>query len=607
MDNGKGPASTALSHCLSIGVLLLSIFFLVAGDRAGADCFANPTTVTITQPDGYDDTIAEGDDFATVVLGDPWDMEQLTDIFQPTNIGSISISDRIFSGFSTSNDPYFWVLHPGYPGVQNIGKNGVNYPIDASRYRRLSFRLWLPPGENSYAHIYWNTEPDPAKIAGLTDSVPVSGGWHVYNIDLPTWVKQGSWSGQITGLRIDPFTLSGVTFKFDWVRLSDPSSSPSYNVVWSGQGTSASLFFDDDGDAIPCNTQVPIALGIDNTGSYSWTPNLPPGEYYIYVEVDGSGSCSPGPLTINQAPLLKILAPSMTSGEDYAATVLGDPWDMSNPEDIADMSQIADFNFTDGILHATTTGEHNPWGDAKLLLRVSESVPIDTSRYKYLTWRMWHEGEQDIGNGWVARYLWAQTALGSDHSTSDDFVIWEGWNSYKIDLSKALLEPGSPNLGWTGIVRQFRFDPTEVPAPVAFHLDYIHLRADDRADRSFRIAWELIDPDSTCTISLYYDTDRAGFDGQLIAILTDQAGTGSASLLPRDSYAFSAARAQTQLQEVHQVYLPLVAKNFTECPGVCYNWDTVSVPAGKYYIYAVVEDGHNVTRWYSETPVIISH
>lgn len=617
MENGKGPLSMALNCCLSIGVLLLLISFLVTGDRAGANCFASPTTVTITQPDGYDDGIAEGDDFATVVLGDPWDMAQLSDIVQPTHIDSISLSDGILSGFSTSNDPYFWVLHPGYPSVQNIGKNGTNYPIDASRYTRLSFRLWLPPGTDSYAVIYWNRLPNPAVIAGLTGNLPVSGGWHLYTIHLPQWVMQGSWSGQITGLRIDPCPLSGITFKLDWVRLTSGDSSPAYTIRWTAQnaGTeSVDLYCDDDNRGYDGER---IASGLPaGQEYYSWNNSSPlppvslgPGRYYIYGQLSSGAYTpySPGPVTMNQAPILRILAPSMTSGEDYAATMLGDPWDMNNPEDIVKMTQIARFYFADGIFHATTTGEHNPWGDPTLLLPVSESAPIDTSRYKYLTWRMWHEGEQDVGNGWTARYLWAKTALGSDHSTSDDFVILEGWNTYKIDLSKALLEPGSPNLGWTESVREFRFDPTEVPAPATFHLDYIHLRAVDRADHSFHIIWELIDPDSTCTVSLYYDIDRAGFDGQLIAILTDETGTGSASLWPRDNDAFSAAKAQLQQEGVHRVYLPLVVKNLFQCPGACYNWNTVSVPAGEYYIYAVVEDGYNITRWYSETPVIISH
>ena len=37
-------------------------------------------TITITQPDGVDDVVGNGDDFATTVLGDPWDMSEYTDI-----------------------------------------------------------------------------------------------------------------------------------------------------------------------------------------------------------------------------------------------------------------------------------------------------------------------------------------------------------------------------------------------------------------------------------------------------------------------------------------------------------------------------------------------
>ena len=574
-------------------------------------------TVTVIEPDGVDNVIGESNDYATVVLGDPWDMNERNDIRWSNNIVNIYALNGVWHGTGSGIDPGFFTPFQGLGGAANIGKIGANYPIDTSKYTRLTFRVYSTGYNN--IEVLWFSSPATWYWAGkFWDYNQTPEGWRTYDFDLvnprvcATCKERDPWQANlwVYGIRIDPTTAPNAQLAVDWVRLSDPSSSPSYKVVWSGQGNRASLFFDDDGDATPCNTRVPIALDIDNSGSYSWTANLPPGEYYIYVEVDGNGSCSPGPLSINQAPILNILAPSMTSGEDYAATVLGDPRDMSNPEDIAEMTQIASFDFAGGIFHATTTGEHNPWGDPTLLLPVSASTPIDTSRYKYLTWRMWHEGEQDIGNGWVARYLWAKTALGTDHSTSEDLVIWEGWNSYKMDLSKALLEPGSPNLGWTGTVRKFRFDPTEVPAPVAFHLDYIHLRADDRADRSFRVAWELLDPDSTNTISLYYDTDREGFDGTLIATLEGQISNATP---PGESERVAQSGLRTPLGSMQQpagefrIHLPFVARAFYPCPGACYNWYTADLPPGTYYIYAVAEDGYNVTRWYSETPIIIEH
>ena len=52
---------------------------------------------TITQPDGAGDTLPEGDDFATTVLGNPWDMSTITDIYneQTQDINSAAGSKRM--------------------------------------------------------------------------------------------------------------------------------------------------------------------------------------------------------------------------------------------------------------------------------------------------------------------------------------------------------------------------------------------------------------------------------------------------------------------------------------------------------------------------------
>ena len=73
------------------------------------------------------------------------------------------------------------------------------------------------------------------------------------------------------------------------------------------------------------------------------------------------------------------------------------------------------------------------------------------------------------------------------------------------------------------------------------------------------------DPDSDAVISFYYDTDGAGFDGVLIAEnITEQDGPGS------------------------------------------YVWNTSDLPAGTYYVYAMIQDGQNGLVYASlDTPIII--
>lgn len=80
------------------------------------------------------------------------------------------------------------------------------------------------------------------------------------------------------------------------------------------------------------------------------------------------------------------------------------------------------------------------------------------------------------------------------------------------------------------------------------------------------IRWRDADPDSNAEISLYYDTDRNGEDGVLIAdgIMEDPDGRG-------DSY----------------------------------RWDVTQLPAGIYFVYAVIDDGMNQHVAYTELPLVI--
>jgi len=89
----------------------------------------------------------------------------------------------------------------------------------------------------------------------------------------------------------------------------------------------------------------------------------------------------------------------------------------------------------------------------------------------------------------------------------------------------------------------------------------------DAADQSFTVTWTDNDIEDNAAITLYYDTDNQGADGTLIA-------SGISEDDDTDSYS----------------------------------WDTSKIPAGDYYIYAVIDDGTNDTvTGYSETPVTIYH
>ncbi|MDH5613291.1 MAG: PKD domain-containing protein [Gammaproteobacteria bacterium] len=82
------------------------------------------------------------------------------------------------------------------------------------------------------------------------------------------------------------------------------------------------------------------------------------------------------------------------------------------------------------------------------------------------------------------------------------------------------------------------------------------------------ISWRDLDSDSNASISLYYDTDSAGFDGALIVdgLAEDPDGNGDHFL-----------------------------------------WDISAQAEGTYYLYATVSDETNTYRGYADKPIVIEH
>ena len=87
-------------------------------------------------------TIREGNDYATQVFRDPWDMNEFSDISQYLNnsgqnvyIQNIQVANGIFSAQSATVDPPFTALFPGYQTAMLIGKVGHNFPIQSSVYK----------------------------------------------------------------------------------------------------------------------------------------------------------------------------------------------------------------------------------------------------------------------------------------------------------------------------------------------------------------------------------------------------------------------------------------------------------------------------------------
>ena len=618
-----------------------------------------PTVTVLTPQGGGNDVIKEGDDYFTQVQHNPRDMNDKEDItWQVFTINDISYTDGVWSG-TTSNvgPPHYpppnysavYFVYPGYTrlpsgGVNDestaeIGKTGWNYPIDADKYKLLSFRLKAPA---SAAGNWWHTAYMNISFTYQTGFAegfyPATGAdsWQVYTLTLP-------WSGDIYGLQ-HVFGVPTGKFQFDWARLTDPTTSPVYAVTFSVAGAQAGDVVDLDcymaASATPDDYCGPIARNIptsaSTTYSHYWhTAYLPPGQYYVKATArrgaTTSSDMSDGALTIQGTPLLAIDSPSMTSGPDYATEVLGNPWDMNDSSDIftaADLYRFPhDFQpgsgcpcFANGELYGPIGrfDSKDPViaGDPFFYLRVKQNSPIETAKYKYLTYRLkvdrdpWWPDSGDrlipdpARNGvypaaWMTRFIFfaAFPPSLSQSNTTNDIVIFDDWNTYQMDLSqgkaRGYWEPqvAQPGGYWTGTKAAFRFDILEGVDPWTFHLDDVKLTGDDTANASYQVKWSVLSSVEPTTIDFYRSTNRS-------TCLTSgtwfhQWTLGTTPPPPPPGYDYL-------------IYLPLIFK-----PGSSslnsFVWDTSGVSAGTYYVCAKVSNGYNTSAVVSDAAVIVSH
>jgi hypothetical protein len=377
-------------------------------------------------------------------------------------------------------------------------------------------------------------------------------------------------NGVVRGLRFDPNAFNAVEdFYFYWIRLTPSPASPlaaKQTITWSGSGLATITVRDTTDGAV-----LPVASNISGN-SYLWNYGvLAPGSYTLIVtNASGSGQAN---FSINNPSSIEVTNPSMTSGQDYATTVLGNPWDMNSSADIqlTGSDYLANLSFTGGVMHATNT-INDP--NVTLLYNTNNAVPIDTTRFRYLTYRLQVDGPYDLGNGSVARIVWNSQALMSGHTAtvSQDIIVWPGMNTYSLDLAPLSaapdggLEPVAAQEPWTAAPkRHLRLDPHEFSEARTFHIDDVKLTAKPVAGASFTITFLATDLDGDPgTVALYFDADTNPLNGRTLI----------ASSIPRTAGQFV--------------------------------WNTSSVAVGEYYIQAEVTDGIQTTSRYSTVPVVVT-
>lgn len=534
------------------------LFFVCISHAVRAD---NPPQLTVLAPSLSSPRTASVGEFSRDVLEDPWDFASLADATLYYNMGSPSVSNGILTATAATGDPYFFLLHPGYASAQTIGRTGIAYPIDPARYRLLSIRMNVSASSSMY--IYWYRGTFGSTGAALYNSapIPVAPGWAIYHVRLDSvssnWLTGSGGSNLINGLRIDPTYAAGSTIQIDWIRLSEPGGNATKATIkWiASDDISASVRVYHDVDASGFDGTLvwgplPATGQVD---SIRWsTAHLPhPGGYVYLSVIDGVNPAvrayAPGPLKVNDVPLVTIADPDELGPHEFAAQMQGNSWDMGGWQDIDAVYNIANPSFSDEVFWGTSTND-----DSQIFL--AQSRPINTRRYGAALIRQW------VDRWTVMRLLWRHTTYSGWHTT-DDFVMHPPtgpgavygpvWNEYRIaDMTQLIMEPTSQE--WNGTIESiFRLDPNEHPSSL-FGLDHLFLLTHDMADSAFTLRWSLSDADDGVNLAWYYKTTPGAADSTLITSLAGVApGQGS------------------------------------------FGWDMSALPSGDYYVSCVADDGLN--------------
>jgi hypothetical protein len=291
----QGRAVNHRRKCL-FAMLLFSAF-------TGFAPIAN--ALNVTAPPAGSTAVQAGNDFATQVIGDAWDMNnpQDVDTDESTNLTSQVFSGGIFSAVASACPASFWPQFTGYGSDIVAIKRGPRFPIDTSVYRYFTIKFKTSTAQPDRVLFFKNgdTSVTGSYGSGVFQSSPASQ-WTVQTWDLYTDVYTTNpyfpWTSfaQVQGIRFDPCNSGTPTIQVDWIRLTAPPTvGQMYAVTWSDTGSGPYTVAAIDADNATY-TFTNSALGTSYTADLS---RLAPGDYHIQVSRSGASATSAGVLHIN--------------------------------------------------------------------------------------------------------------------------------------------------------------------------------------------------------------------------------------------------------------------------------------------------------------------
>lgn len=261
----------------------------------------HPPLGSITSP-----SYTSGPDYATTVIGDPWDMNETTDILQYHNVSGLQVNSGILSGYSIAgnNDP------------ELIFNGPQLHPIDPNQFYYFTYRMRDPLPQDvfggSVARIFWSDSNSQYFLAATSKDILIYDGWKSVTIDLrKALLEQGGISWQAAardGIRLDPHEFSYPRlFELDDVKLTgNDRANNTYRINYLASDSDGSIdtlelrysTSPDGSNSIPisCATGTPVQppaglsmqiflpLILRGDAFCTWnTTQIPNGDYYIVL------------------------------------------------------------------------------------------------------------------------------------------------------------------------------------------------------------------------------------------------------------------------------------------------------------------------------------
>jgi hypothetical protein len=548
------------------------------------DAFA---TLSVTAPPAGSTTISAGNDYATQVIGDAWDMNNVQDIDTDESalLSPQTIAGGIFSATNTDTvgacNAYFYPLFMGY-GTQTVAiARGQRFPIDNSQYRYLTMKLKATAGASAQQdRIFYYENGDSTgngRLGGTSLGNVTPNAWNVQTWDLATDTLPPpyfTWTSlsQVRGIRVALCNAGSPNLQVDWIRITaPPSAGQSYTVTWTDTGSTTTYAITAiDGDM----ARYQFATGISGTSYSANFSRLAPGDYHVEVKrADNTTATSTGVVHVNIPPQVNISAPSVRGepAKSYAITQQGGQW---GPMSATDFAAVVNFK---NVVYTNPVGSFSgrPLNNDPEFIMKTAGHTIDASLYRSACFTQQVFGTRSVGSGSVARFFWGPSS--SSVSTTTDIVLGNGLVEYCLpdlaDTAAVPLVPGSPQ-PWAGNIGYFRMDPDELtPAggcstpQTCFdvRLDSIILAPFATASPIYTVHWTVTDADfvSGGSIQIFLDPDTTFDNGNEIGVATVPYTAGSYTLVADKS-----------------------------------------IPNGTYYLVLLADDGRNAVAQYAGGKIV---